>query len=83
MAKNTKIGSVLKKKDGNGFYIKIDQDVTLKAGQFVNVDDPRKLPDILLGLGKITEEVHGRMVEQAAKIPEFVKFELSVSPSTK
>jgi len=78
MAKNRNIGQVLKKKDGQGVYIKISEDVTLKKGDFVNVDDPRKLPDILLGLGAINEELHAKMTEQAAKIPDFVKFTLSV-----
>jgi len=72
-----KIGSVLKGKEG-GSYIKIDEDVNLKKGTFINVSDPRTKPDTLLELGKISEEVYHKMKEKADKIPEFVLFELSI-----
>jgi hypothetical protein len=92
MAKNRQIGQVLKQKKKNpdepqGFYIKIDGGkgaqqgdvvVTLKHGDFINVDDPRTLPDKLLSIGAIDEETHTRMKEQSLGIPDFVKFNLTV-----
>ena len=43
--KTLTIGSVLKRKDDGSSYIKISQKVTLEEGEFVNVEDPRTLPD--------------------------------------
>lgn len=62
MAKWTKVGSVLKKKDKPGNYFKVAEDVALKKGQILQVQDPRQRPGI-------TEE-------QLAKIPDFVKAEI-------
>lgn len=84
MAKKT-IGSVVKQKDRPGeFYIKLAPGVTISVDgkavntQYVNMDDPATLPDKLLSLGKISEDIAQSMRERAAKTP-FVRFNLSVS----
>lgn len=79
MAKYVKIGSVLKSKDfaqTKNTYIKIDKDIQLKAGQFINVDDPRKKPERLAG--KVSDEVMAKIEEAASRVPQFVLFELTV-----
>ena len=79
MAKYVTIGSVLKSKEFDTTketYIKMSKDITLKAGQFINVVNPRTLPDRLEG--KVSEEVLGKMRARAEKTPAFVLFELQV-----
>lgn len=71
----TKVGTVMKRKDGNGTYLKIDlrrgkeelAELLLKSGMILNIQDPRKRAGI-------TEE-------QLAKIPEYVKAELYLPPA--
>lgn len=70
------IGSVLKRKDGNGHYIKINQDIKLEKGEIINVDDPRTLPDNLLAAGVISEERFKQL--KSKSIPDFVMFDLTV-----
>ena len=79
MAKYVKIGAVLKKKDfaqSKQTYIKIDKDVTLKAGSYVNVDDPRTKADRMEG--KVSEDLLAKIREQSERIPDYVLFELTV-----
>ena len=78
MAKYRNIGSVLKRKEGTGTYIKISEDVLLKKGTIVNLVNPRTQADELLAAGVVTEEVAERIREQNAKTPDFVKFNLQV-----
>lgn len=67
MAGWKKVGAILKNKDPNkGKYIKIKEDITLKAGQFLQIFDPRKNPEI-------TEE-------QLAKIPDYVVADIVLAP---
>lgn len=63
----TKVGSILKKKDKEGTYFKVDSDVALKRGQILNVQNPRKRPGIT--------------PEQLEKIPDFVVAELFIPPA--
>lgn len=73
----TKIGAILKSKNNNnGFYIKIDQDVSLKKGDYVTVKNPRETVEELLSKGVLTEE---QAQERLQKIPDWVKYELIVS----
>lgn len=73
----TKIGAILKSKNNNnGFYIKIDQDVSLKKGTYVTVKNPRETVEELLSKGVLTEE---QAQERLQKIPDWVKYELIVS----
>lgn len=66
-AKWIKVGTVLKRKDGKGRYMKVNSTISLTEGQILNVQDPRNRPGI-------TEE-------QLAKIPDFVVAELFLPPA--
>ena len=61
-----KVGAVLKGKDGKSKYIKIDQDVSLKKGQTLQLFDPRK--------SKFMTE------ERLAKLPDYVVADIFVAP---
>ena len=79
MAKYITIGSVLKSKDfaeTKETYIKIKENVTLKAGSFVNLVNPRTLADKLAG--KVSDEVLAKIRERGEKTPDFVMFELQI-----
>lgn len=80
-AKYRTIGSVLKSKDGSGDYIKISQDVTLREGQFVNlVSKASKIASITKAgeEGKLSEDLVEKLLAQAEKMPDFVRFNLEV-----
>jgi len=62
------IGDLCKGKDGKE-YIKVVQDITLKAGQYINLQKPSEKLDWLVSQGKITEE---QREERESKIPTFV-----------
>lgn len=68
-----KVGAILKSKNGNGFYIKIDEGITLSKGQTLNVQNPRDRIQSLADSGKITEK---EAEERLAKIPDFVRYEV-------
>ena len=71
------VGSVLKRKSDGKSYIKLTEDV--KAGEFINVDDPRTLPDELFKKGAISEERYEELKVKAASTPDFVLFNLTVA----
>lgn len=77
--KRRDIGAVYKGKDGNPDYIKIDQDVTLRSGQFLNLESKASR---IAGLekarqdGKLTDELVDKLLGFAEKIPEFVRFKV-------
>ena len=62
-----KVGAILKKKDGNGQYIKVSDDVKLSKDMILNIQNPRKRPGI-------TED-------QLAKIPDWVLAEIYIPPA--
>jgi hypothetical protein len=64
MAKKTwtKIGTVFKKKSGEGSYIKVVKDFMIKEGQYLQIFDPRDNPNA--------------KKEDIDKIPNFVMFEI-------
>lgn len=62
----TKVGSVLRKKEGDGVYLKVSDNVSLFKDQILNFQDPRKRPGIT--------------PEQLEKIPDFVRFEVFIPP---
>lgn len=77
-----RIGSVIKGKEGKSDYIKISQDVTLKAGQFVNLESiayKKASIEKALAEGKMSEELATKALAAIEKIPSFVRFELVVS----
>lgn len=83
MAKKRKvIGSVVKGKDGKPDYIKISQDVTLKAGQFVNLESKKSQLESVEKAeaeGKLSAEVAAKVRAAVEKIPDFVRFNLSIT----
>lgn len=83
------VGSVMKKSEDklkytgtNGkplpeFYIKITEDVNLKKGDFINLENKAlKLASLEANKGKMSEEVYNSAMERIEKMPDFVSFEL-------
>ena len=74
------IGSVKKSKEaGKGDYIQMNMDVTLKKGDYLNLESQKSQQDRideLLENGKMTAESHAKASERIAKIPAFVRFEI-------
>ena len=60
------VGTIMKSITGTGQYVKVKEDVALKKGQTLQVQNPRKRPGI-------TDE-------QLARIPEYVLAELYLAP---
>ncbi len=83
MAKRYKtIGSVVKGKEGKPDYIKISQDVTLKAGSFVNLESKASRLASLAKAeseGKLSTEKAAEIRASVEKTPDFVRFNLTVS----
>lgn len=52
--------------------------VARQTDGFINLVDPRKQPEELLALGKITEEAASQMKERASKLPASVKYNLQI-----
>jgi hypothetical protein len=79
--KRLKVGTILKGKDGKPDYIKVDNDVTLKKGEFLELESAKTMlakADELENLGKITPEIADKIRERAEKIPSFVRFEITL-----
>ncbi len=71
-----KIGSLRKSKSG-GFYIKLDKDVTLAKDSTLAVQDPRKKLSESVEAGRLSKE---KAEEILAKIPEYIRYELFLTP---
>lgn len=72
--------SLKKPKEGSSkkeYNFLVKEDITLKKGQYLTVQDPRETIKILLAKGFITEE---QAQERLAKIPDWVKFDFVLSP---
>lgn len=85
MARKT-IGSVIKGKDGKPDYIKISQDVTLKQGQYVNLESKKARLDSLTKAeseGKLSADLVTKIRSILDKEPEFVRFSLTVDVDKK
>jgi len=82
MAKWTKttVGSVLKAKEaGQPDYIKIKNDITLRAGQSLRLESKAsKLKDLEQGieLGRINPELAEKIRTNIDKHPDFVRFDI-------
>lgn len=75
------IGSVIKGQDSKPDYIKITNDVTLKKGQFLNLRSKKQRLESLDAMeasGKLSGEILEKLRERAAKIPDFVRFEIEL-----
>ncbi len=74
-----RIGSLSKSKSGS-LYIKVTEEVTLEKDSALMLQDPRKKLEASVAAGRLSEE---KAAEIAAKIPEFVKYEVYVAPKNK
>lgn len=78
--KRIEVGSVVKGRDGKPDYIKVNQDVMLKKGQFLNLESKK---DRLASLneavtnGKLSAEIADKIIENVEKTPDFVRFTIS------
>lgn len=85
----TKVGEVVKGKvdtdqEGNVIsrkpdYIKIYQDVTLRKGQFLNLEtvaDQKKSAEEANKAGKLVGENFEKVMGRLNKIPDFIRFEI-------
>ena len=74
------VGAVMKSADkAKPDYIKISNDVTLKKGDFLNLESKQsKIDGINAALenGKMSAETAEKLLEYANKIPDFVRFQI-------
>lgn len=78
------IGNVVRKKDGNGTYLKLNSNITVtdykgnkidfKVGDILNISDPRDDVSFLQKRGFIDEETASQRLKA---IPDFVMFTIS------
>ena len=80
MAKRLKVGSVLKSKEaGQMDYIKIDADVILKKGDLLSLESKKSKIEGLkkaIESGKLTGEYADKLMAEAERIPDFVRFQI-------
>lgn len=80
--KRREVGSVVKGRDGKPDYIKISQDVTLKKGQYLNLESKAKQLENLqnaVASGKLSADLGEQIKERIEKMPEFVRFSVFVT----
>lgn len=78
------IGKIVKKSedkqrfpDVKEFSLKIDQDITLKAGTYLNLENKAfKLASLEANKDKMSEENYEKALERINKHPDFVFFEV-------
>ena len=73
------IGSIVKGKDGKPDYIKMSKDVSLKQGDFLNLESKSsqlKSLEAAIADGKLTGEIGESIKDRLEKIPDFVRFEI-------
>lgn len=59
------------------FSLKIDQDITLKAGSYLNLENKAfKLASLEANKEKMSEENYEKALERINKMPDFVFFEV-------
>jgi hypothetical protein len=59
------------------FSLKIDQDITLKAGSYLNLENKAfKLASLEANKAKMSEENYAKAVERINKMPDYVFFEV-------
>lgn len=68
------MGSILKSKNNpKESYVKISENVELKKGETLTLQDPRKFVDFLVEGGHLSEE---DAAERKSKIPDYVRYNL-------
>lgn len=72
------VGTVLRKKDGGGSYIRIKENVSLKKDTILQVQDPREKLDRLAEAGHMSPD---EAEERKARIPDFVLFDIVLPPA--
>ena len=74
-----KVGAVLRKKTGEGFYMKVEQDIP--AGTTLQLQNPtervERLVKYLVEKGEITQDEADAKI---AAVPDFVKYDLILPP---
>jgi len=78
------IGKIVKKSDDKlrypgvkEFSLKIDQDITLKAGTYLNLENKAyKLASLEASADKMSPENYEKALERIHKMPDFVFFEV-------
>jgi len=82
MAKQKRVivGSIIKNKDSSKpDYIKMDKDVVLKKGQYLNLESKKLQIEKLQAAGaagKLSEDLVEKMKANLEKIPDFVRFQI-------
>lgn len=82
MAKQKRVivGSIVKNKDSSKpDYIKMDKDVVLKKGQYLNLESKKFQIEKLEAAGqagKLSEDLVEKMKANLEKIPDFVRFQI-------
>lgn len=82
MAKRIQVGAIYKGKEGKGDYIQIKEDITLKKGEYLNLESKAsKIASLTAAIenGKLSADVGQKMLEQAERTPEFIRFEITKS----
>lgn len=82
MAKRIQVGSIMKGKENKGDYIKIEEDVVLKKGDFLNLESKAsQIASLTKAIedGKLSQEVGEKMLANVEKIPDFVRFRITKS----
>jgi len=79
--KRIDIGSVIKSKEpGKPDYIKVNADVVLKKGQYLNLESKaQRLASLseAVNNGKLSNEIADKIRENVEKTPDFVRFMIS------
>ena len=70
-------GNIRAGKEEGTFYIKITEDINLKAGENISVRTPEEGIKGLLEKGFIDET---QAEERIAKVPEYIRYELLAKP---
>jgi hypothetical protein len=84
-SKYTKFGNIWAGKNGS-FYIKLEKGLNITINgvplesEFIQMNKPEENLKRLHSLGFLTED---QLSERAAKLPENLKYELSISPAKK
>jgi DNA-binding MurR/RpiR family transcriptional regulator len=82
--KRNQIGKIVKKSDDKlrfagvkEFSLKIEQDITLKAGTYLNLENKAfKLASLEANREKMSPENYEKAVERINKMPDYVFFEV-------